>query len=271
MEKIFLRNEKEQFVPAEFSLLLDWAKILEKRSKGIITTYLQLQTGINRDVKNSDRGYTWLSVRTLARLSATDKNTIVKRIKILEELGFILKERGSKIGGNKYRILAIPALNDKKVKSDNEEVFNEVSVSDLLVENEKLAEMRLNKNEELIKKVKKKELKNWNVNDFLRYFSYKYFEVFKSYYSNKDLSNIPLKGKWRKMLDSYGNKLVYVAINYTMDNWKNLFSKNGDFPDTNLFFLKKNTIFTAVKSKKVLRSKRYRVSDFKDEEVGFED
>ena len=107
-EKIYVESKKEQFVPAEFSLLLNWGPILEKEKPGTGWLYLLLQTYINRVPGNANYGKAFPSIPKICEKLSCSSPTVYARIKILEKYGFVKRMKIRNGSNNKYLILPVP-------------------------------------------------------------------------------------------------------------------------------------------------------------------
>jgi len=86
---------KEQFVPAEFNLLLKIQPVLERIWASTTNIYLTLQAFINRDETEANYGFAWCSQETLANLCSVSVRQVQRALSLLEELGMIeRKHRG---------------------------------------------------------------------------------------------------------------------------------------------------------------------------------
>lgn len=255
-EKISITSCKEQFVPAEFTLLRQWHPIIElEAGKGTTSMYLLIQSYINREPGNPDRGLSWLSIRKLSKLCSCTINTVQKRIAWLRKMNFIAMKSGNRSRSNRYQILPLPPI---------PKVFNEVSVKDLVQAKDGLDDIRKEKNDKMIKALfGKKDIDKFNCNDLLKLFRLYYFKTFGSNYSGEFTGRA--RSNFKTMVETYGPAHCVQAVCYGIEHWDNFRMNGSDFPSAYSFFLKRNSIFTKVK-RKGLRNLPY--ATYSEEEVG---
>lgn len=108
LHKVHIKVTKEQFVPAEFSLLQTWAPILEREASKSTLVYLQLQTGINRDEDNENYGYSWISREEIMKRCKISKDHFSKCMKVLTKHGLVVAKRRGQGKTNLYTIPDLP-------------------------------------------------------------------------------------------------------------------------------------------------------------------
>jgi len=101
---------KEQFVPAEFSLLLGIQPILERIWASTTNIYLTLQAFINRDETRANYGFAWCSQETLADLCSVSVRQVQRALSLLEELGMIERQHRGRGRTDLIYVKQLPSL-----------------------------------------------------------------------------------------------------------------------------------------------------------------
>jgi hypothetical protein len=239
--KVF--NTKEQFVPAEFSLLDLWMPFLERKKKGTINVYLYLQRGINREESNGRYGKTWPRISKIATKCNLSAPIVYKILDILTEYNFIRVHSGKATGkSNTYDILNLPEFDqeievkDYSVKEDEDsEVFEKGT--------EKLKEVYLKKATDTLNKLAEKV--KWNTHDVVKFYSAYYVIVFNfkpESVTKKELRFVKL------MVEEHGLQETIEVIKYVLSNWEMIdYIKNKNYPSLHVIYAYRRTIFPESK------------------------
>lgn len=239
---IVLKNRKEQFVPAEYTLLLRWAPILEKEQKGTVLTYLVMQTKVNRVEGDEREGKTWVSKIKLAEIMASSQTTVWRCITALLKYGFLTKE--SRDGEtNLYTILDLPEFKGEEccaepetkvckraVAADTENIFGE-GIGDYVAKIKSTKQSEIEMLERLLE---------GNANDLGRYYQASFFKFFDA--RCKEKFTLKDRAWFKRLIEEYGWKPCLKAVKYFMSKWDNLGFKDN-FPSVYILYTFRERIF----------------------------
>lgn len=215
-EKVYVSTIKEQFVPAEYSLLVDWAPVLEKAVKGATLIYLQLQTAVDRWKKSDKFGKSNISMRSLCERCNITRPTLGKILDVLEANKFVIKDSGKTKGEvNSYTILELPVF---------KEIVVEIPKINY-VEADVFSDGLKGKSEDKIKSLGEKDLARWNCNDLLAFFKEYYYIVFNEKYSNR--FTVKERVDFKRLIEEYGPEKAKKTVEYAVRQWQELSYLNG--------------------------------------------
>jgi len=259
-ESVEFKNKKEQFVMAEYSLLKRWGRILNKEQDGAGWMYLVIQV-----YKNKESGVAWPSIRRLATLTGYSTSKVQRILYCLESHSLIKKRKSKRVMSNVYEIPPLPKppiIDDPDEFKQPEEtkVFGAVTVDEAVTKANNLSEKR---NKEYLTKLEsRKELKKWNGNDLMKFFS-AFYQVTFGLPMKKKTTEMRDRANWKQMVGNYGPERTKKTIEYALKNWTDLSYTKG-YPDHRAFFAFRGSLFPEAVSGKA----RKQAYDYDDVGIG---
>lgn len=231
-DKVFgIKSLKEQFVPAEYSLLKDWARVLELKQKGTVLTYLCIQLGVNRQQEHEHYGKSWLSEKTLADLTGSSRPRIDRQLKVLVDCGFILIEPDN-TGRQYFTVLQVPTAKTKE-KREKVKALPPAGKDAFSVEAPKGKAIWM-----------KTEIKNWKTPELASYWGSAFSDMVVREKKTKAAYGFPNKKELsllKKLLNEYDPAACKKAIDYFMENFRTILGDS--FPTISALYGFRRTVF----------------------------
>ncbi len=260
-QTIGITNNKEQFVSAEYSLLKQWGRILNKEQDGTGWLYLVIQT-----FRNKDSGTAWPSISTLADLCGYGISKTVRILRVLEKHGLIIRIQSKKHQSNHYEIPDLPESPELDEEIEFEEstkpkkVFNEMSLDEATKNGTAILEK---KHANYVKKILTlKPIEKWKCTDMMKFFSAYYKQILKTPYPRATVEARD-RANWKQMINTYGPENVLEAVKFGIENWRDLDYVKG-WPDYRNFYKHRVEILKDSQDGKTVKQQY----DYDEDEVG---